>query len=61
MLPPFNERGNLPSGIYEINWNEFCDRFGFNSHRKKILVGLETALKTPNLLCRMKYHAIHDM
>ena len=45
MLPPFNERGNLPSGIYEVSWNEFCDRFGFNSHRKKILVGLEMALK----------------
>lgn len=32
MLPPFNEMGYLPTGIYEVTWNEFVDRFGFNSH-----------------------------
>lgn len=45
MLPPFDERGNLPSSIYETSWIEFCDRFGFNSHRKSILEGLQKALK----------------
>jgi len=45
MLPPFDERGNLPPGVYETNWTEFCGRFGFNSHRQNILMGLEMALQ----------------
>jgi hypothetical protein len=45
MLPPFDERGNLSSGIYETNWTEFCDRFGFNAHRQNILAGLQMALQ----------------
>ncbi len=45
MLPPFDERGNLPPGVYETNWTEFCNRFGFNSHRQNILVGLQMALQ----------------
>ena len=44
MLPPFNEMGYLPPGIYEITWSEFINRFGFNSHRRNILTGLQTAL-----------------
>ena len=44
MLPPFNEMGYLPPGIYEITWTEFIDCFGFNSHRQNILTGLQTAL-----------------
>jgi hypothetical protein len=44
MLPPFNEMGYLPLGIYEVSWTEFSDRFGFNSHRKSILTGLQSAL-----------------
>ncbi len=45
MLPPFNEKGNLPPGIYETTWTEFKNRFGFNSHRKNMLIGLSTALQ----------------
>ncbi len=45
MLPPFDQRGNLPPGVYETNWTEFCDKFGFNSHREKILAGLQMALQ----------------
>lgn len=45
MLPPFNKMGNLPSGIYEITWIEFVNRFGFNSHRQNIIRGLEAAIK----------------
>ena len=44
MLPPFNEMGYLPPGIYEVTWTEFVDRFGFNSHRQNILAGLQSAL-----------------
>lgn len=44
MLPPFDQRGNLPSGIYETSWIEFQDRFGFNAHRQRIMVGLKMAL-----------------
>jgi hypothetical protein len=44
MLPPFNEMGNLPAGIYEITWAEFVDRFGFNSHRQNLISGLQAAL-----------------
>ncbi|MGB5713078.1 MAG: hypothetical protein WBM44_19500 [Waterburya sp.] len=45
MLPPFNERGNLPPGIYEITWTELKNRFGFNSHRQSILIGLQAVLQ----------------
>ena len=45
MLPPFNERGNLPPGIYETSWIEFEVRFGFNSHRQNMLVGLKAVLQ----------------
>ena len=45
MLPPFNERGNLPPGIYEITWTELKNHFGFNSHRQRILIGLQAVLQ----------------
>jgi len=45
MLPPFNERGFLPPGIYEIIWIELIDRFGFNSHRQDMLKGLRAVLQ----------------
>ena len=44
MLPPFNEMGNLPPGIYEVTWTEFIARFGFNSYRQNIISGLQVAL-----------------
>ena len=45
MLPPFDERGNLPPGIYETTWTQFENRFGFNSHRRNMLQGLRTSLQ----------------
>ena len=45
MLPPFNERGFLPPGIYETTWTEFKQRFGFNTHRQNLLVGLRSVLQ----------------
>ena len=31
MLPPFNEKGDLPLGIYPTGWNEIERRFGTGS------------------------------
>ena len=44
MLPHFNEDGLLPEGIHEATWDEFSARFGVNSWRRKLLVGLRAAL-----------------
>jgi hypothetical protein len=43
-IPPFNERGCLPPGIYETDEVEFNRRFGFNSYRQQLLIGLKAAL-----------------
>jgi hypothetical protein len=43
-IPPFDERGYLPPGIYETDEAEFNRRFGFNSYRQQLLVGLKAAL-----------------
>jgi hypothetical protein len=44
MIPDFDENNNLPPGIYEATWQEFCDRYGYNKHRKELLEGLELAM-----------------
>lgn len=43
-IPPFNARGYLPPGIYETDFSEFEQRFGFNTSRQQLLSGLATAL-----------------
>jgi hypothetical protein len=43
-MPPFDENGNLPKGIYEVIWSDFEDRFAFNDHRRQLLMGLKQAL-----------------
>ncbi len=43
-IPPFDERGYLPPGIYETDEAEFNRRFGFNSYRQQLLIGLKAAL-----------------
>jgi hypothetical protein len=43
-LPPFDDLGNLPSGVYQVSWTDFQERFANNSHRQQILVGLKQAL-----------------
>ena len=43
-LPPFDDIGNLHSGIYQVSWTDFQARFASNSHRQQILVGLKQAL-----------------
>ena len=44
-LPPFDDLGNLPSGIYQVSWTDFQARFATNSHRQQILSGLKQALR----------------
>ncbi len=43
-IPPFDDFGYLPPGIYETNEAEFNRRFGFNSYRQQMLVRLNLAL-----------------
>ncbi|WNG41737.1 hypothetical protein F0U61_01180 [Archangium violaceum] len=44
-MPPFNEDGNLPAGIYEADWAEIKERFGTTGHRRALLRGLAEGLK----------------
>jgi|SRR5436305_2828823 len=44
MIPPFDERGNLPSGIHKADWNELETRFNGSPCRVELLVGLREAL-----------------
>lgn len=43
MVPDFQSNGLLPAGIHKANWEEFCKKFGFTAHRRKLLNGLEMA------------------
>ena len=36
MLPPFNERGDLPPGIYRVAWAEIDARFGTGPARRHL-------------------------
>ncbi len=46
MIPPFNEKGLLPSGIYPATLEEIRKRFGSaNRRRKELFLGLKSALK----------------
>ena len=44
-MPPFNELGYLPPGVYEIRWSELMERFATNSGRQRIVTGLAAALR----------------
>jgi hypothetical protein len=44
MIPPLDERGNLPPGIHRASWSELEIRFGSTSWRRALLVGLRAAL-----------------
>jgi hypothetical protein len=44
MIPPFDDNGNLPPGAHEASWQEFSQRFGVNSHRRRLLQGLRMGL-----------------
>jgi hypothetical protein len=44
-MPPFNELGYLPPGVYEIRWQELMERFATNPQRRRIVTGLAAALR----------------
>jgi hypothetical protein len=44
-IPPFNELGYLPPGIYEVSWMEMMERFATNPQRLKLATGLAAALR----------------
>ncbi len=44
MIPPFNERGNLPAGIHKADWAELESEFGGSTRRRALLSGLREAL-----------------
>jgi hypothetical protein len=44
MIPECDNTGNLPPGIHECSWTELECRFGFDAHRKRLLVGFREAL-----------------
>lgn len=44
MIPPFDEKGNLPLGIHWAEWAEFKTRFGRNISRQRMIKGLELAM-----------------
>jgi hypothetical protein len=45
MIPPFGPNGILPPGIYETDWRELTDRFGWTPRRQELLVRLRAALE----------------
>lgn len=57
MIPPFEPAtGNLPPGIHEATWDEIVARYGYNAHRRELLVGLRTALDSLRVAgCRRVY------
>lgn len=56
MVPEFVENGNLPEGVHGASWQEVLERFGWNSHRKRLLAGLKNALQSLKTAgCRRVY------
>jgi hypothetical protein len=52
-IPPFNEIGYLPPGVYEISWQELMKRFATNPQRLRLATGLAAAMrKLANAGCR---------
>jgi hypothetical protein len=44
VIPDFESTGLLPAGIHWASWEEIVKRYGNNSHRKRLLEGLERAI-----------------
>lgn len=56
MIPPFDERGNLPPGIHKASWSEVEARFGTTPWRRSLLLGLRDALDLLDAAgCRTAY------
>jgi hypothetical protein len=46
MIPEFNRNGTLPVGVHWATWPEIEARFGFSERRRRLLLGLRSALRT---------------
>jgi hypothetical protein len=56
MIPKLLRNGNLPQGIHETTWKQFCKRFGQTEHRRSLIKGLASALKDLSAAgCKMVY------
>ena len=56
MIPKFLSNGNLPQGVHETTWKQFCKRFGHTAHRSSLIKGLAAALKNLSAAgCRRVY------
>jgi hypothetical protein len=56
VIAEFNDRGLLPPGIHPSNWDELCNRFGWNERRKRILRGMKIALDSLKMAgCKFVY------
>lgn len=56
MIPKFLSNENLPPGIYETTWDQFCERFGYTEHRRSLIEGLASALRDLSASgCRMVF------
>lgn len=56
MIPPFDERGNLPPGVHEADWAELEAAFGGSPRRDALLAGLQEALDSlQEAGCRTAY------
>ena len=45
MVPEFDADGLLPQGVHWASWDELVHRFGNNSRRQRLVVGLKAALE----------------
>jgi hypothetical protein len=56
MVPPFDQAGKLPPGIYWVTWKELVSGFGFTPRRVQLLAGLKQALALLKVAgCRSAY------
>lgn len=44
MLPTFDSAGRLPDGVFEADWQEVVERFGWNQRRRRLPDGLAEAI-----------------
>jgi len=45
IIPPFDNNGNLPPGIYYCSWDDFVERFSTNPRRSRLILGLKKAIE----------------
>ena len=56
MIPKFLSNGNLPQGVHETTWKQFCKHFGHTAHRSSLIKGLAAALQNLSAAgCRRIY------